>query len=274
MDHHDKVLVTPDMARKWFDNRARNRKFQKTVGQRYMKHMERDQWVPFASILFFNGEDRLVEGQHRVWAVWQSGKEQYFYVCRNAPPELTAVVDTGFKRNLSHELAIRGERNASDLAAALRWVWVYRHNPEALGKSDALRALGHPTHHELVEFMNTQEPDLRESVSRATSLRLKGYSGGLRATLLHLFRDATDWDTAVLFFELLKTGEDLTSRNPIYQLREQILMQRPHRKIGMRMQAALSIKAWNFWLQEESVRFLRWRAVGPAKEAFPEIMGA
>jgi hypothetical protein len=267
------TLITPQEAETMFSNRCANRKFQPTVGERYRAAMDRNEWVANASILFLDENNNLVEGQHRVWAVWKSGKAQWFLVRRNAPASITGVVDTGFKRNLGHSLAIAGEKNIATLAMAIRMVWIYRRRPELLATSYAERELGFPTHGELIRFLNENEPDIREAASKSTALRLRGYSDGLRATLLHLFAEVTDWETAISFFAQLQNGEGLRGTDPIFQLRKAVIEQRPHRGIALRMMAALTIKAWNYWIQGENLKFLRWRAQGPGRESFTAIVG-
>ena len=64
---------------------------------------------------------------------------------------------------------------------------------------------------------------------------------------------------AVAFFQQLISGENLKGGDPIYALRQKLLINPPDRSSrSMRHELFFFIKAWNYWRERKPLRVLRW----------------
>lgn len=102
------IDVTPEMALLWLDQcNPVNRNIHDKDVKRYARDMRGGHWrgdnpqgLIFAGDPFKDvGTARLLDGQHRLWAVSESGTTQRFHVSCNVDPAVIAVLDDGVKRN-------------------------------------------------------------------------------------------------------------------------------------------------------------------------------
>jgi hypothetical protein len=120
-----RVLVTPDLARSWLEQVPRH---QRRVSWRRVdqiaKTMIRGEWRLTAEAITFDSDGGLIQGQHRLHAVVQSGVTVEFYVTEGAPPESFAVIDRPRVRSADQFMV--GAYQHTVLAAA-RLLWSIQH---------------------------------------------------------------------------------------------------------------------------------------------------
>lgn len=264
-------IITPAQATKWLEQNVNNRPIREAKVAQFIRAMERGEWVMNGESIKRNGNGDLLDGQHRLWACALSGVSFESLVVDGLSTDVQATVDQGTKRTLGDTLRWRGESNGTTLGSMLRVIKRFYDTGEVAtqGYKDSY------TKGELIELLDTVEPDLRESLAYPErdpvgSLLTRTVAG----SLFHLFRQ-TDEDDAVMFFELLGTGASLGDGNPILLLRNALIAskQRTHSKMDTRHRAALTIKAYNFWRRGELINRLLWRAGGAKAEHFPRIEG-
>lgn len=103
-------LITPDIAKAWLaEYNTRNRRLDPTR----VEAMGRDQtegnwWFIGDAIRFatWNGQQIMIDGQHRCAAVVKSGEPQMYIVVRGLPIEAMEAVDTGKVKTFAHSLAM------------------------------------------------------------------------------------------------------------------------------------------------------------------------
>jgi len=86
------VLVTPSVARQWLDYNGFNRPLNQKVVDVYVRLMERGYWKPCVGSISFS-PDRLIDGQHRLFAIVKSGCECEMNVFLNQDPESHKTID-------------------------------------------------------------------------------------------------------------------------------------------------------------------------------------
>lgn len=123
---HSIVYVTPEIAARWLDKNTRNRKAAAAVVRKYAEDMRAGRWVLTGAPIQFSG-DLLLDGQHRLMAVVQSGATIPFFVVRNLEAGAQHYMDIGKKRTISDQLTLDGVKNASIVAAAARLSFLW-HN--------------------------------------------------------------------------------------------------------------------------------------------------
>jgi predicted transglutaminase-like cysteine proteinase len=95
------VTVTPDMAAEWLEVNTANRPVKQHVVAQYAAAMKRGEWKLTHQGIAFDKYGKLQDGQHRLWAIIDSGVSVEMQVTRNASPEAFTCLDNGAKRTLA-----------------------------------------------------------------------------------------------------------------------------------------------------------------------------
>jgi hypothetical protein len=258
--------VGPDEARALLDANIHNRSVKGLQAQKWTGAMAREEWV-------FNGDPvrvavdgTLLDGQHRLLSIIESGTTQILLIISGLDPKSQETMDIGAKRSPGDVLALRGESYPRELAAAARKLWYY----ERL--LTVRRDSRDPTLQQLLNVLD-RHPGLRDATKDGLRItrRLKNYQPATAAVLSYIF-PMVDVDDAAMFFERLLDGANLAVDDPINQLRNRLLEEKPR---GQRLAdvdvAALTIKAFNLWRRGERRQMLAWRSGGAHAEQFPLI---
>ena len=88
--------------------------------------MRRGEWVLNGETIKIATDGTLLDGQHRLQAVVDSGVTIETYVMRGMPPEVQDTVDTGRRRRLADVLAIEGHTDSHALGASLSMLHRFR----------------------------------------------------------------------------------------------------------------------------------------------------
>ncbi|MGV3756992.1 MAG: hypothetical protein ACO1QS_16545 [Verrucomicrobiota bacterium] len=118
--------ITPKMALNWLNNNLGNRALKWDVVEAYARDMRNGVWVATHQGIAFNADDDLIDGQHRLKAIVESGVTVKMMVTFGLPvkvegkEELTTMdcVDRGRSRSVADQLTIQhGFKNANITAA-------------------------------------------------------------------------------------------------------------------------------------------------------------
>lgn len=90
--------ITPEVAYGYLDRNTHNRKVSDSVVQRFAKMMREGKWNLTHQGIAFNTEGVLSDGQHRLWAVIESGKTVEMMVTRGVEPEAMLAIDQNYAR--------------------------------------------------------------------------------------------------------------------------------------------------------------------------------
>jgi hypothetical protein len=106
----EKVWVTPEIAQEWLSHRAVfQRKISKDAVSRYAAAMRNGDWKFVKGLVIqITPDGYVLDGQHRLAAVVQSGIPQWFMVDFNAVRSNFEVIDRGRTRNLSQLASMAG----------------------------------------------------------------------------------------------------------------------------------------------------------------------
>jgi len=111
----------------------------------YAEAMLRGEWNPHSTITFAE-DGTLLDGQHRAAAVVKSGVPIQAIVVRGAAMEAQETIDTGSRRTFGALLAIRGVKNAHNVAGAVKILWRI--------ETGNMRAHGTATNRQLLDVMD------------------------------------------------------------------------------------------------------------------------
>ncbi len=261
-----RMEITPDLAREWLETRGNNRKVSDSVVNTYAKDMAEDRWVFNGAPIQFDEDGKLLNGQHRLWAVIESGVTIDSVVQWGIPRESQATIDAGAKWQTKDILYMQGEKNAACLTATLRWL-----KREEGGNMLSSDAMSNSAASEVLD----RHPNVRHSVDFVHAYKLPMPPAA--AAYLHYRVSPEDQDKADEFFRRLSDGVNLAHNSPIYRLRERLNSVKGQARMHREEQLALCIIAWNSYRSGREMKQLKWVRSGRSGDklhTFPQIEGA
>ena len=112
------VLVTPALAAEWLHANLANRPLRATRVASFAEQMAQGRWVLTTDAIGVDTSGRLLNGQHRLSAIVQSGVAVLMVVARGLPPKAMDAIDLGLKRTLGDILRLNdGFDHSREIAA-------------------------------------------------------------------------------------------------------------------------------------------------------------
>lgn len=245
-------LITPDIARDMLGHNTANRGLRKHRVLSYADQMAREQWLETGDPIKFTKDGTLVDGQHRLAAVIESGVSVKMAVARGVPDASYRVIDSGLSRQPGDALGA-DVANVGAKAAAARLLYVI----ECDGDPRKTQDMTAVTRTDISEYYEEHH----EQIDAAQPLAwvLNRQSGGMKAawiTFVVLARRINPvW--ADEFCEGVRTGANLTQGDPRLALRNWFVRNNKIRNNGG--QVGLFIKAWNAWLMGATRQYVALR---------------
>lgn len=117
--------ITPEMAVIYLENNfSNNRNISWVKVKAYVEAMKRGEWELINDAICFDDKGKLINGQHRLAAVRESGIAVEFLVTRGLPRSSASKMDIGRKRTAAERLKIDGfnlsEKNHEQELACVR----------------------------------------------------------------------------------------------------------------------------------------------------------
>jgi hypothetical protein len=273
----NREAIGPKLAASYLEKNPSNRPLSQKRVATFQQAIKRGEWQENGETIKFNGDGTLLDGQHRLAAIVACGSSPeslrplvWCWVVRGLSTESQETMDTGGVRTVGMMLAIRGVKNANEVATAARMVWSYRETGEADTKGMQVA----PTAQQVLAVVES-EPSLQEWVqfgrtvqNRDPSLRI---SKSVVAGFSLLFAEVSSDDDARAFFNQLIVPLHQTDATAVLRLK--LLQQGFHNQIPSLILRAFVIKGWNHWINGERPARITWRAGGAKREAFPVIRG-
>lgn len=274
-------LIGPERATQILDTMGTNRRLSSGVVGKYANLMKQGLWRNDGSPIRIATNGKLVDGQHRLFAVIESETTQEFVVQNNVPEDSFVTMDTGKPRSFSDIITIEfPDQPSVHLAASLtqllfRWDQGMRSAALATGGNRSGGAV--PNSLLLGYFREHRDAiSLAARVGHRVLNGLYGFSptstGALHVLTSRL--DDSEEDVAD-FFDRLQNGQDLSDGDPIYTLRrygENVFRtsQNSRSRIPNDFALAYLIKGWNAYRDGVELHQLKFRKGGAKPEAFPE----
>lgn len=251
------VLVDPDTARTYLDENDANRALRARVVNAYARDMGHGAWAVTGETIKFSKTGELLDGQHRLSAIIESGTSQWMLVVRGLEPATKGIIDTGAPRSAGDALKLVGldAGNPYAVAAAARLLVLWR-TDRLRTMSSGLRHEDRATHGEIIEMVR-KEPDILDAVSDAyRDYERTGLPTG-PAAMARVVLHGIDAKDAALFFESLAGYATEGSTDPravllytVRQMRALGQMRKPGEAIG------LIFSAWNAWRDKQKIKTL------------------
>ncbi len=265
------VIVSPDLAMKWLDeHNTNNRTVRDGHVARLASDMKEGRWRgQNGEAIRFDTENRLVDGQHRLWACVIAETPFETLLIRKCDPADYSTIGVGAKKQLSDFLGpVHGEKNVHLLAAVIRLVYAWQNG----GLSRLKDSKAYPSISQL-EITLRDHPNIRDSVNVVSGMNhVRKILTASYASLIHYAGTLQNKSATVhSFLDRLGSGLGLEATDPVYQLRQFLLAQVSpspgHRRTGKEYVLALTIKAWNLSKSAQPVRRLKFAV----DEEFPVL---
>ena len=120
----EQLEITPEMALAMLQGNAGNRKADKSRIRQYAADMKAGRWKLSPQTVSIAADGRVVDGQHRLYALVDSDTTQPFLVVFDADAETFDVIDTGKTRSGNDIWRIAGT-SAPNVAAVARLAYMY-----------------------------------------------------------------------------------------------------------------------------------------------------
>lgn len=245
---YETVKVNPATAERWLGKNVRNRHVSSPIVARYAAAMKAGEWLLNGEAIKFAANGDLLDGQHRLLALIESGKTISFLVVRGLPTVAQNVLDTGRARTTGDQLGIAGFVDPNALAAAAKLAIMYEAGN--LGSSTRGRSVSTP---QVLEFVNGNVL-LGHATTRARTVS-KGC--GLRpavAAMCFYELMKVDDQAAQVFFDRLGDGVELPAGSPILALRARLRSLVDERAtLPPAALTSLVMRAWNAWREGRRV---------------------
>ena len=113
--------ITPKQAEKYLQHNTSNRNLRKSLVSQYARDMENGKWRLTHQGIAFNCDGTLLDGQHRLKAIIESGVTVQMLVARGVDSKHQLVMDDHAKRSADDALTLaRGERVTATEVAIVR----------------------------------------------------------------------------------------------------------------------------------------------------------
>src|SRR5262245_22334415 len=255
------------MAASLLEKNTRNRTLSQAKVNEYAHDFQTGTWhYRVAGPICFFPDGTLANGQHRLWACVISNIPFKTYVVYDINEEEFAVIDIGKHRSMGFTLTQKGYKDGGVLAAAINVIWSYEH--KAL--NDPTKS---PSRNERIAIIE-QRPEILDSVSpgRSANAALK-IPGSVTIGLHYLFGLLNTPEDATEFWRVARDGDAAPKTGPsaLHNYAFRVMGNRNVRPSQLEW-AALSIKAFNYWMTGTTVNHLVWRRGGANAEPFPTII--
>lgn len=271
------VKVSPQIAALWLQNNHGNRHIRKSHVAALAADMKNGRWHTSPDAIAFDTTGRLINGQHRLTAIVESGTSADMIVMWGATAGTYAITDDGQKRTFADHLRHLGHTDTTHLAAVVHAVLCWELNGWPSHITNENRK---PTKQELINRLAADEPrflhakDSGRRISHHVGLPGSWWGASFFFWSQKNVADATEFEHA-LCFSTTTAGHEVQRIMPSEVLRESIrrdlLKNRPAMPGNRKLSLAIITKAWNAYRDGFCPQKLSFRVGGANPETFPDI---
>ncbi|PIJ36758.1 hypothetical protein BMW24_003590 [Mycobacterium heckeshornense] len=254
------VYVTPEMAERWLGHNKVNRNLRNRRVDQFARDMRSGRWQLTGEAIKFGKSGNLIDGQHRLWAVIESGCTVPMFVVRGVQDEVQGVLDSGSARTAADNLGMTGHKNANLVASIAR-------------RRISLSSFNNVTNAEVYDFVE-EHPEIAQAATIACRYAKRcdiiPSTVGLAAWRI---ADVHDWFVADDFFCAAAEKVGLTPGDPVLAMTAFFGEQRRNRRhLSLEAQLSAIIRAFNYRYQGKSLRLIRIASSAGGVIPVPEVI--
>lgn len=264
--------ITPAKAAEYLAKSGPNRNPISAVLDRYVRDLREGRWEVTGQPIIFSTQGKLLDGQHRLLACVEADRPITTLVVRGVSPSAFAKMDIGRSRTAGDVLSASNFNHAKLIAAAARAL-IGLEMVEDKGASPAkVRWNQNVTHTQIRDYARKHKEALYTAVEEVYSHGPEARSLLRPASVFVAMRvrlGRANETRAKEFFHALVSGADMEEGDPRLLLRNTLMRVNAdkHLKRGNAWKAAVLIKAWNAYLNDQEIKSLRWKD----SEGLPKI---
>jgi hypothetical protein len=260
----ERLFIKTGLAKQLLEKNTSNRFVRRRIVLEYARQMKDGSWLEdTGEPIIIADEGTIIDGQHRLYAIIESGCSYNFLVVEGININVFPVIDTGIKRTPGDALYINGVSNSVNIAKGIRTYYNYKMSRMAINSTAPISNL------ELIRQYNKRPKywegcyDMAAKWYRQSHLLSVGEYIGLFAYL-----DEIDSSDSYNFLSKFAEGTDLGKGNPIFVLREKFTQVKmsPTLTLTPVIKSAFIFKSWNAYREGRSIAVLRYN---PTEERFP-----
>lgn len=258
-------MISPEQAKILLEQNTQNRPLNLPHVRTLAKQMLSGQWRFTGDPIQIGTSGRVLNGQHRLYAIIESGTSQEMFIMYNIPDESFSVMDTGRNRQASDVLAIAGFSDPRVAAATARMLINYQ-RMFAVATGQAKKGSNPITHQDILDFMNSV--DLRPHINKAMSwYKTQSIYSKAEYAFFYFILGKIDDSKAIQFINAVSSGAMLEPESPMYVLRKKLLDSKINKvPTGAAERFAITIKAWNLFRTGKTLKMLYFN---PDREEIP-----
>lgn len=208
---HSIKSITPEVATKILETVDVNRKVNSATVAKYALDMKNKSWLLTGEPIIISDTGKLLDGQHRLWAIVESGTTQDMLVIHGISDDALWAIGSARARSLGQILQMHGYPNSLRLAAAARCMMILEGQQRTVKPSVATTVTCLAAH-----------PGIEWVMSQPGATTSGPYStGGVIAAFALLYEKHPL--KAAKLWEEFSTGADLKSGDPFLTLRDFLL---------------------------------------------------
>lgn len=243
--HGQKVVierwkVTPELAEEWLKRNESNRNLRPKHVSKLARAMEQGEFHFVGDPIRFGTDGRVLDGQHRLFAVMRSGTTHEMLVIFGLDGDTQQYMDAGKPRTTADQVGLQLGKSAASV-----WSSVVR----LLVRWDAEDLLSNilvPTDPEVIAFIRENDTELERAVRRAKAT-YSTVRGSMAVSGAAYFQaEQIDPVRAASFWGQLATGENLSKGDPVFVLRDAMLRRRNTQRWTQVEELAAYVRCWNF----------------------------
>lgn len=246
-------VVTPDLAAELLKRNTRNRKISRSVVDKYIAEMKRGEWYPTASGIGFDVDGVLVDGQHRLMAIVESGVSVPMLVVEGLPSRSQEKVDRQRRRTIFDVFSLAGyKNNRIEIQTATFLASLTDDGTISTSVADC----------EVAAAIDAFRDSLAVVCAETRSKQKGVDSVGVRAAMV--LAHAKHGDKAIEFLHRVRGEVHSSATDPAFRLRKVLLGEtsgRYHRATGGGGYQVWSYRrtcfAFNAWLRGQQITYVR-----------------
>lgn len=244
------VYVTPEMAERWLGKNHVNRNIRNNRVGKYASDMANGKWQITGEAIKFDRAGSLVDGQHRLWAVVESGCTVPMFVVRGLDENTQIVLDSGSARTSADNLHMMGVKNAHLVSSIAR-------------RRISLTGFNDVSNSEVYDYV-LEHPEIAEAARIAARYANRcdviPSTAGLAAWSI---AEIHGWVTSEEFFHAAAEKIGLTPGDPVLAMTAFFAEQRRNRrKLTIEAQLSVIIRAFNYRYEGKQWRTVRVNSPG------------
>lgn len=245
--------ISPEVALAYLEQNIHNRNVRQARVNRYAADMRNGVWHITNDAVTFATDGTLLNGQHRLWAVVESGVTVEMLVLRGARPESMAAMDTGAARTAGDYFGKAGlkEQHPALLAAAIKQIILLD-----TGRVSADRSGQEITNFQMEDWLD-EHPQVRASVASAMRFARLDATPRVRAVSHYYIAERNGVELADYFFGQIISRAGEPEGSAVHAIDSRLReVRRARAQYEAKYLISLILRGWNKYAVDGRIRTL------------------